>query len=489
MSEFEGLTHAQLYAMIAAIDPDKVYDCSALLTNAAKTIDEIGSKLKDHKVKGWEGEAADAFQNWVNQTGSATLELAKYSANGGKYMAETAQIMREVAPTTYGAGDMPMYSASAEATLKQNLATSREYHNDPDAVKMGQEAWSQLSGDHARAVDAMTKLAGSYEKSTQHIEAVKPPTFPPPPDVLVPPARDGEYDVARSSGEAGGGVSSTGSSHTATGPSHSVSSDDPGPVTSRPQQPDSTVPSVSVPSTPDHEVDIDLDNVATLPDRAVPPVTTTPGPLPTGPVSPTPGPVLPPMGFPPVGGMKPPGLTGPPGLGPYPGLGGPTTPPPGGKSLGMPGMPPRDSGITGGRPVTSTGPSAGIPRGNVIGEGAHAGRGMGGGMGTGFGGGHGGQNGFAAGRRLASEPGGIVGGRPATGARPIAGGQPFTQGGSGLVRNGAGGTGAGAMGHAGARTQTPGKRRDDQQGERPDYLAEDEETWQANRRVVPPVVD
>ncbi|MFB6512748.1 WXG100 family type VII secretion target [Streptomyces virginiae] len=489
MSEFEGLTHAQLYAMIAAIDPDKVYDCSALLTNAAKTIDEIGSKLKDHKVKGWEGEAADAFQNWVNQTGSATLELAKYSANGGKYMAETAQIMREVAPTTYGAGDMPMYSASAEATLKQNLATSREYHNDPDAVKMGQEAWSKLSGDHARAVDAMTKLAGSYEKSTQHIDAVKPPTFPPPPNVLVPPGYYDSGEMARPGGESGSGAGSTGSSYTTTGPSHSTSSSDPGSVTSRPQQPDSTIPSVPMPSTPDREVGVDLDTVGTLPDRTVPPVTTLPGPLPTGPISPTPGPLLPPIGFPPVGGMKPPGLTGPPGLGPYPGLGGPTTtPPPGGKGLATPGMPPRDSGITGGRPVTSTGPSSGIPRGTVIGEGNHLGRGMGGGMGPG--GGHGGgQNGFAAGRRLASESGGIVGGKPGAGSRPIVGGQPFTQGGSGLVRNGAGGAGAGAMGHAGARTQTPGKRRDEHRGERPDYLAEDEETWQANRRVVPPVVD
>ncbi|MFF4267552.1 WXG100 family type VII secretion target [Streptomyces virginiae] len=493
MSEFEGLTHAQLYGMIAAIDPDKVYDCSALLTNAAKTIDEIGSKLKDHKVKGWEGEAADAFQNWVNQTGSATLELAKYSANGGKYMAETAQIMREVAPTTYGAGDMPMYSASAEATLKQNLATSREYHNDPDAVKMGQEAWSKLSGDHARAVDAMTKLAGSYEKSTQHIDAVKPPTFPPPPDVLVPKGVYGSDERARPGGESGGGTGATGSSFTAPGPSHSTSSSDPGSVTSRPQQPDSTVPSVPMPSTPDREVGVDLDTVGTLPDRTVPPVTTLPGPgpLPTGPVSPTPGPLLPPIGFPPVGGMKPPGLTGPPGLGPYPGLGGPTTPPPGGKGLGTPGMPPRDSGITGGRAVTSTGPGSGIPRGTVIGEGAHAGRPMGGGgMGHGGGGAHGSQGGFAAGRRLASEPGGVVGGRQ-TGAvgRPVSGGQPFTQGGSGLVRNGTGGAGMGRMGHAGAGTQTPGKRRNDQVGERPDYLAEDEETWQGNRRVVPPVID
>ncbi len=484
MSEFEGYTHAQLYAMVAAIDPDKTFICATQLTNAAKAIEDIGKKLKDHKVKGWEGEAAEAFQNWVNQTGSATLVLAEYSAAGGKYMAETTQIMREVKPTDYGAGNMPNYSASAEATLRANLATSREYHNDPDAVKLGQEAWSKLSGDHARAVDAMTKLAGSYEKSSQQMDAAKIPTFPPPPDVLVPTAHYDQQDMARPGGESGGGAGSTGSSYTTQGSSHGTPSSDPGTVPGRSVQlPDNTAPSVPVPSIPDREVDVDLDSVATLPDRTVPPVTTTPGPLPTGPVSPTPGPVLPPVSFPPVGGMKPPSLTGP-GIGPYPGLGGPGTPPPGGKVLGTPGMPPRDSGITGGRPVTSTGRSSGIPRGTVIGEGTQAGRGLGGGMGPG--GVHGGgQNGFAAGRRLASEPGGIVGGRqPGAVARPIAGGQPFTQGGSGLVRNS-----GGAMGHAGAGTHARGTRREDQGGERPDYLVEDEETWQGNRRVAPPVID
>ncbi|MFG2993135.1 WXG100 family type VII secretion target [Streptomyces sp. NPDC048257] len=482
MSEFEVYTHAQLYAMIQGLSPEVATERAKQLSDAAKTIEKIGNKLKDHKVKGWEGEAAEAFQTWVNQAGNATLVLAEYSSTGGASLARSAQVMREVQR------NMPKYDASAEATLKENLATSREYHNDPDAVKLGQEAWSKLSGDHGRAVDGLTKLSGSYDQSAGEMDKATIPTFPPPPDVLVPPGYyGGSEEFARSSGGGGGGVGSTGTSYTAPGSSHSTSSEDPGSVTSRSQQPDSTVPSVPVSSIPDREVGVDLDSVTTLPDRTVPPVTTTPGPLPTGPVSPTPGPALPPMGFPPVGGMKLPSTTGP-GIGPYPGLGGPGTLPPGGKALGTPGMPARDSGITGGRPVTSTGPSSGIPRGTVIGEGTQAGRGMGGGMGPG--GGHGGgQSGFAAGRRLASEPGGIVGGKPGTGARPIAGGQPFTQGGSGLVRNGAGGAGTGAMGHAGARAQTPGKRPDDQRGERPDYLAEDEETWQANRRVVPPVVD
>ncbi|MFE7183122.1 WXG100 family type VII secretion target [Streptomyces erythrochromogenes] len=482
-TKFDGFTHAQLHAMVDSLDPATVESLATQLDEASKTIEKIGNKLKDHKVKDWEGDTATAFQEWVNRVGSATLVLADYSAAGGKYMTQAAQIMREVKPSTDGKGAMPHYDPTAEAQLKENLATSREYHNDPDAVQLGQDAWSKLSGDHARAVDAMNKLAGAYEQSSLQMDKAEIPTFPPPPGMIVPPDRLDDQEISRSGGGSTGDGSSAGSSYaSSTGPG---GANEPDYVSGRQPRPDSTAPSASVPSIPDRDVDVDLDTVATLPPPTTPPVTTAPGlPPTTSPVGPIPGPFVPPVTVPPVGGLK--GGPGPfatgPGIGPYPGTTGPGLP--GGKVIGTPGLPPRDAGITGGRPVTSTGPSSGIPRGTVIGEGSQAGRPMGGGMGHGAGGPYGGsQVGSPAGRRLASEPGGVVGGRQAGAVgRPIAAGQPFTQGGSGLVRNG-----VGPVGHAGM--QTPGRRRDNQGSDRPDYLAEDEETWQGNRRVVPPVID
>ncbi|MFB7466265.1 WXG100 family type VII secretion target [Streptomyces sp. NPDC056224] len=472
MTNFEGYSHAQLAAMVASLDSKTVSQRGTQLTEASKAIKEIGQKLKDHKVKDWEGEAAVAFQEWVNRAGSATLVLADYSATGGHWMTLAAQTMSEI--------HMPKYDAAAEATLKENLATSREYHNDPDAQQMGQEAWSKLSGDHTRAVDALRKLSQSYSLSSGEMDKAPVPTFPEPPKVFVPSDYYGGEDIARPGGSSGQGNYSGSSSYASSASGSSGSANEPGWVSGHPPQPDSTVPTVTMPPvslTPDRNVDVDLDTVTTLPNPTLPPTTMPGGPLPTGPSGPNPVTLVPPVPLPPVGGMKTiPGI-GPVGFppgGPVPGTSGPL-----GK-LGMPGLPPRDTGIMGGRPVTSTGPSAGIPRGTVIGaEGTQAGRGMmGGGMGHGAGGPHGGQVGSPTGRRLASEPGGIVGGRqPATGGRST----PFTQGGSGLVRNNAGGIGAGA--------RTPGGRRDDHAGERPDYLAEDEETWQGNRRVVPPVID
>lgn len=101
------------------------------------------------------------------------------------------------------------------------------------------------------------------------------------------------------------------------------------------------------------------------------------------------------------------------------------------------------------------------------------------------------RGGFSGGRRLAGEPGGIVGGRPTEpGTRS---GRPFTEGGSGLVRNTEGGSQAGRAGRGGMippGTHGAAGRRDERGGERPDYLTEDEETWQqSDRRIVPPVID
>jgi hypothetical protein len=101
-------------------------------------------------------------------------------------------------------------------------------------------------------------------------------------------------------------------------------------------------------------------------------------------------------------------------------------------------------------------------------------------MGGGVPGGGAGGRGGAAGRRLASQPGGIVGGRPQPGTNS---GRPFTSGGSGLVRGNQPGGMPGTSG-------TGSRRQNRDRNERPDYLTEDEETWQPpNPRTAPPVID
>ncbi|WP_405702644.1 WXG100 family type VII secretion target [Streptomyces sp. NBC_00069] len=473
-TNFEGYSHQKLREMRASLDPTAVKDRADRLQKASEDIAKIAEKLKKHRVTGWEGQAATDFQEWVGRAGNATLRLSEYSATGAKWMGDTVQKMIE-------ARDMPAYDTKSA----ENLEAARKAHNDPDAQQIAQQEQSKLNADHRESIRLMNNLAQSYELSYGEMNKAEIPTFPPPPATFVPDRLYGQEDMARPGGSSGSG------NHTANAPSDpsgSRSESEPGWVPSHQSKADGTPSQTTVPTplpgVPDRNVDVDLDHVATLP----PPTTTLPPttgtPVPNLPVSPGPGPVvpLPPVGLPPITGKTIPGL----GLGPgqLPNLG------PGGNGLSkvspIAGLPPRDSGITGGRQVPTSGPNPGIPRGTVIGtEGTQTGRGMMGGPHGGGGAHAGGVSGSPAARRLASEPGGIVGGRQAmAGGRMVTGGQPFTQGGSGLVRNS-----GGAMGHAGAGTHAPGRRREDQGGERPDYLVEDEETWQGDRRVAPPVID
>ncbi|MFJ9105375.1 WXG100 family type VII secretion target [Streptomyces sp. NPDC102405] len=99
----------------------------------------------------------------------------------------------------------------------------------------------------------------------------------------------------------------------------------------------------------------------------------------------------------------------------------------------------------------------------------------------------------AAGRVGGTARGGVVGGTPKSGAGAGAG--RGTAGGSGLHSSrGAAGKGASAVrkgGIAGAPGSRTGRRKEDEQreGERPDYLVEDEETWTPQTDVAPRVIE
>ncbi|MFG2295295.1 WXG100 family type VII secretion target [Streptomyces sp. NPDC048603] len=494
-TDFEPYSHKELLAMLASVDAETVRSRGQLLKDAEIEITKIGNDLKNHKVESWEGEAAESFQNWVNGLGNSTLRLGEYSKTGGTWMVNAAQTITEVK------ANMPKFDQGAQ----DNLDAAREYRNDPDSAKIGQEAHSKLSADRTQAVLAMKKLAESYEQSSTQMNAAPIPTFPPAPKDFVPEGAYGSEEISRS-----GGYTETGYAPreaTRSTPNGDPRTDTPGlidghqptnpdpttPVQPTPRTPDSVPPVV----TPDRDVNTDLDTVKTPP----PPTQVTPTPpapnVPHVPGGPPPVGMVPPVTLPPIGSAPPvsksvPGVPGPLGRTPVnptgplvPGL--PRGESPLGKIPGMPELAPRDNGISGGRQVNRSGPSTSIPRGTVIGEGPHGqpgrpgtpgyGPGMGGGS---FAGGAPAQGAPGAGRRLARESGGVIGGRPAAGTP----GQPFTQGGSGLLR---GSQAAGPVGAAGG--QPRGTRRDEQNGERPDYLVEDEETWQDNRCVGPPVVD
>ncbi|MFF6786186.1 hypothetical protein [Streptomyces sp. NPDC012510] len=490
-TDFESMTHAQLAAMLDSANAEGAYDLAAKLSKAASTITKIGDDLMTY-VKGleWQGEAGDTFREWGGQTASATLHLGEYAEVASRWMgivsqaiAEAKAVMPDTSETTAAQADL--------RTAEKSLAATKEpgARNDPDSRKLAQTAQTDATAAQGRidaaryeAVQQMRKLAQAYQQSAAQVNSVEPPTFVPPAERLDDRWRQAEY------------VSPVGSQG-ASGSSAVFTQTGTGRVTS-PHATTQVAPhgQAQEPADRSEPVSMGIDGLSTLPDSSTPSFPTPPSNGPAqraeAPPATQPGPI--PHSF--NGGGKQLGQSNP---GRVPSTTRPPLLPGQGPANGGGARMPRETGIVGGRPVPPTsGRTGGLPRGTVIGgDGTQGrtpmGRGVTPGMPVGNPNVH--QNGVAGGRRLASEGGGVMGGRPAQPGR--SGTRPFTPGGAGLVRpSGAPdpthGSTVGRAGTSSHHAPASDTRRDRPQGERPDYLVEDEETWnRGNRRTLPPVVD
>ncbi|MFI1397826.1 hypothetical protein [Streptomyces sp. NPDC020681] len=482
-TDFHSKSHDELLAMIEGTNAETAAELAKRLSKAASTITKVGEGLKSHMTRViWEGDGGEAFRDWGHKAAMATLELGKYSKEASSWLEEVATAIataKSSVPKKDGSLQKQVTDATEGMKAARGPGTGFERQ---EFQTQKSEALAEMERRRLEAADQLRKLGQTYSHSGTQIMSLQPPEFPPPPGEFVPPPPPRAVNDSTYIGDTGG-VARRESSDTYSPSERAVS------TTSEKQvktTPDALIPQHVV--VPDRPVEMGIDSVTTTP-----PTTTTP-PATTN--------TVPPLGktdgVPPLVGTIPPAFGG-----------GNTNPSgPGGKPLpsarnmapgqaGLTSRMPRESGISGGRPVApNTGRPTGIPRGTVIGNEANN-RGP---MGRGMGGMHGGppmggagQSGISGGRRLASETGGVVGGRPSP--QGAAGSRPFTPGGSGLVRNAAsdGSARTGPAGRAGAvpsATPRDGRRRDREDADRPDYLTEDEETWQqSDRRIVPPVID
>ncbi|QNE77050.1 hypothetical protein F0344_22715 [Streptomyces finlayi] len=485
-TSFEDMSHERMLRWLDQTNSGAVQGAADRLLSASTEIKKIAEDLKIRpQIVEWKGEGANAFRTWTADLANATLRLAEYSEGASKRLAEASDAIALAQMA------IPRTHAGAQANLDAALAA----RNDPDASAVARtSAETLIAGKEANrqeAAQVMKRLSEAYELSSDRITGMDVPKFPPPPEAFVPNADQydstGGGDYSRTGGAIGGtagGVAGGPAAYAREAESAG------GGVAVTP----GLVQSPSSSGTMPRSVDMEIDSVATLPDAPAIPSATPPS---------MPGGGKADGGLPSVIGGAPPIVARGPGQPPTAVGGGkstgtsrlPVSPATGRTSGPGPiGRPSGQSGIVGGRPVpqSSGRPMVGLPRGTVIGgEGTHGGRAPMG-HGPGMGGPTGGQNGMMGGRRLAGETGGIVGGRPQQ--QGATSGRPFTPGGSGLVRGGGSpqsARGAGPVGRGGAlNPQRPGDSRREARGERPDYLTEDEETWQQNgRRIVPPVVD
>ncbi|WP_018569368.1 hypothetical protein [Streptomyces sp. PsTaAH-124] len=507
-TDFESMTHEQLAALLHSANTAGASHLAAKLAKAASTISRIGSDLMEH-VKGleWQGEGGDSFRDWGGQTASATLHLGEYAEVASRWMETVSQAIAEAKAA------MPDTSETARA--KTDLADAHKtitalqqpgVHNDPDAQQAARTAHTDATAaqhriDAARheAVQQLRKLAQTYEYSAQQVNSVPPPTFTPPAGRTGPDdwwSSEGKDRLSGGSRPAIGGAPATGAHRYGTSGT-SVSA---GAVPASHTVHGETTTHVTGPHVHDRQVvpaqpaSLDLDGLETLP-RHQTPDTTGPAQPPTGvPRSDVPATAQPAVAPPPFSDSGRVRVATPSSQVVHPSRS-PQSARPSGIATGRVPAPPRETGIVGGRPVAS-GPGrsqSGVARGTVIGNNNVQGQtGMARGVTTGGPGAGGSPGGAAGGRRLASETGGVIGNRAVQQNRGA--GRPFTPGGSGLVRSSSGGeakTGsvAGRTGAASNPAESAGSRKDRRQGRRPDYLVEDEETWErGDRPPLPPVV-
>ncbi|MET7296785.1 hypothetical protein ABZS79_32610 [Streptomyces griseoloalbus] len=503
-TDFESMTHEQLAALLDSASPEGASQLAAKLSNASSTITKIGDDLMTY-VKGleWQGEGGDAFRDWGGQSAAATLRLGEYAEVASRWMATVAQAVAEAKAALPDTSETTRAEADL-ADARKTLATAQEpgARNDPEARKLAQTAQSdaaaaqqRMEAARAEAVQQLRKLAQTYEYSAYQVNSVPPPTFAPPADHLDEREwrQSDQHAVAVPGGSSAATAfsSGTGGFQERTGAHASVPTG-------------SYVAPAEGSRTPDREpsrpATMEIDSVAAVPDTRSPSPINAPTP-PTGP-GPRPDAMQQPAVVPPgpLGRLSPQGSLGPQQL---PSVTRPPLLPGQGPSSGGRLRVPGETGIIGGRPVPPGGGrlSTGIPQGTVIGGERRAPQAHGP-MGRAVPPGipaaavpSPGQSSTGGARRLASETGGVFGNRPAQPGRT--GSRPFTPGGAGLVRSPS--ASDPAHGSASGRTggnalaphqQVPRRETRQEQNQRPDYLAEEEETWnRRNSRAVPPVID
>ncbi|MFJ9502164.1 hypothetical protein ACIRPZ_00080 [Streptomyces anulatus] len=500
-TSFEGHQLNALIDMVENSNPEHLESAGEALWKARDAIRRAAKELKDH-LKGvdWQGESGTAFRAFGTGLVAHAEKLGDFADAAGTQITVAGTGLASVKSAM-----PPRDSRMIQTDVKDILFPARTETNPQYAAAL------EVEKNRQEAINQVNRLASYYSVSEEVLAGQEPPRFDKQLSIDMPRPVPGGRERAVSevpSGSTGtldGRAAPDASGRLTAGDSVSVA------ASNRPQS------EVLGPAPlPDASTSTEINSV-----KAPPAPTTITGTPPLPSPTPATGPtVAPPLSVPPpfmtTTQGNPARTTGPgpltqrtvnpagPGLGKaQPTGGGPVAKGPGGPPVGRPSpmggggtRPPVGpqspitgrSTPTGGRPVTGQGGTStvGGPRGGgrtgIVGgtpQNAPQGR-------TGAAG----QRGVIGGRgaaAAASRPGGrpaqASGANGVVGAPRKAGGagsnaKGFTAGGAGLVRGPAG------------RRNSGREEEDDNGSTRPDYLTEDEETWNAGRRgAVPPVVD
>ncbi|CAL9405020.1 hypothetical protein SUDANB6_01536 [Streptomyces sp. enrichment culture] len=454
----------QMKDMVRDADPGtvkKVAQGWAALSNDLVGGDGIKAAFEaavQHVLAHWEGQSADLFRERAQVISKKITDSAKYAEYTSKSLAGAAKTLEDIKPKVLAmekpsrvssaldfAGDLGDRDASgADNSLKNGASSSDVLAKNEGSLSAGREAQLKMAEQMEILAAQYNRRAlemGSWEKRRPIDEPDSYPGDPggiPPAPVAIPTGSAPRSPQGSTTGTARGGQVGTVSPSKPVAPPAGITGGAHKPTVSQPQ------------------VSTAIDGVSN-------------------------------------GRIGTPAVNGPSTVG-----GGPTAGASGGGPVGgVPGAAAGAGAARGG--VANRGGAGGmVGRGATgAGVGGVAGRaaaGAGGTVGRGAAGAGAGaaKGGAARAGGVARQSGGVVGGTPraGTGAGPGKG----TAGGSGLHRSrgAAGGASAvrkgGMVGVPGARTGRPNDE-ERREGERPDYLVEDEETWTPQTNAAPRVIE
>ncbi|MFF0297546.1 WXG100 family type VII secretion target [Kitasatospora sp. NPDC004614] len=503
---FDSYALIPLKDMVGHSSPDRIREVGDHWKNVHQELNDVAAKLQEavqHASANWEGAAAQGFAQKGGQIQQSLTNTAAHASNTSVAMDYAATALQQT-KSTMGQIKVPSLwdravktvndgFASSDEGLKRDLASGM---NRIDAVNKNAHELSATEVAHQYAIGVMEHLGPQYLEAASYLD--NPPAsvgdggtreaYPPPPQVSPPPGHTPPSSPMPKYPE--------GHPKDLPPPGYVPPGDPRAPMPGIPNQPNplppghgGMVPPPGQPWTPPAGTGLDG---WTPPDTGVGGGGHPGGGLPGG-VGTLPGPGTGGGGSGGGGigggGVYLPGGGGLPGGGSGGGgRGGGGLPGGGGRGGGLPTGGLGTGGAGGGKVGGSAGAGAGaggkaggVGGAGAGGAGAAGGRGaagaggMGGGMhGGGMGGAGGAKGGAGAkgGSGLVRKAGGTIGGAKAGGA----GGRAFTEGGSGIGKGRGAGQG-GAAGMHGAPGSGSANRKKKNEGHRPDYLVEDEETW------------
>ncbi|PWI43619.1 hypothetical protein [Streptomyces sp. ICBB 8177] len=159
-SSFEGLSLEDMNAMVASANWKHLTTTGEALVDAQSKIQSVADDLKSHlSGVSWEGESAQAFQDWGSQLTTQSYDLADYTGLVGEQLIT--------------AGSSLQYVQSAMPKSKRT-----ECFVDP---KKEQAAVKAEEPDRQEAITLMESLSSSYKWANGQISAGKSPNFQPLP--------------------------------------------------------------------------------------------------------------------------------------------------------------------------------------------------------------------------------------------------------------------------------------------------------------------